>query len=388
MNRTEQFEVVIYGLGNTLQDAIEYIRQRFNVVGCSDSNIEKKAVAEKMGVPFITKDMLKQVDYDYILIVSIYDNEIKEQLIENVGIEEQKILCRIQWGRMIFHYSMGDLNADKKFYILSRPIHIRDGLFSFLFSFLEQMDYVDKNGYIPVVDMQNYRNQYLEEDKIGIENAWKYYYEPLSDSSLEEVYSSKHVVLGYDDSCYKGDYEKKYDIKRMSELYNKYVHYNKNTILEIEKEYERQIDAHKTTLGVLYRGSDMSALKLKNHPIQPTVDEMKKMIYQYMKEWKCERIFLSTEDAVAAAEFKAEFGDIISFTDQKRFDHTGSAWLANISFARENDKYLRGLEYITTIELLARCDCLLAGICAGSVCAQIMNGGKYKHIRMIDKGEY
>lgn len=384
---TGELKVIVYGLGKTVWDAIGYIRTRFHIIGCSDSDFRKTDVAERLGYPFMPPEMLSTADYDYIFIVSIYDEEISRQLIAG-GIAQDKILKRNQWDSMLFYHSYGEQNPDKTFYVLSRPIHTRDGVFSFLFAFLEQLDYVESHGCIPVVDMQSFKSQYLEEDKVGVENAWDYYFQPLSEYSLTEVYESKNVILGYDDPCYKNDYEKRYDIKRMSELYRKYIRYNSKTIAAIQEERDRLIDKTRKTLGVLYRGSDMSALKLKNHPIQPTVDEMCLLIHKYMEEWGCEQIFLSTEDEEAAARFKEEFGDSLNCTSQRRFGNTGHNWLAEISFDRHNDRYLRGLEYLTTIELLSGCDCLLAGICAGSVCAHIMNNGKYEHIIMVDKGEY
>lgn len=388
IEQTGRRRVIVYGLGNTVWDAIDYIRLRFQVVGCSDGNAGKAPAAERMGVPFIMRDDLPQADYDSILIVSVYDDEISRQLTEEVGIPKEKVLRRIQWCKMLFSHKFGEMHPDRTFYLLSHPIHLRDGLFSYVFAFLEQMDFVERNGYIPVIDMQNFWSQYLDEEKVGIENAWEYYYQPFSEYSLAEVYESSNVILGYDENCYKADYDRKYDIRRMSELYEKYVRYRSDVASYIENEYEDKIDRTKKTLGVLYRGSDMSALKLKNHPVQPTVDEMIASIYQYMEEWQCEQIFVSTEDAAAMDRFRAEFGSLMSCTDQRRFGDTGQTWLANIHFERQNDSYLKGLEYLTTIELLSRCDCLVAGICTGSICAQIMNNGKYEHLQMIDKGEY
>lgn len=385
---SKERKVILYGLGNTIWDMIEYLRIRFCIVGCSDTNEQKVNTAKKLQIPFINAHKLKEVDYDYIIITSIYDDEITYQLTEQIGISREKILKRDQWSRIIFRHCFGTRNPDKIFYILSRPIHTRDGLFSYLFSFLEQLDWVYTNGYIPIIDMQSYKNQYLEEDKIGVENAWEYYFLPLSTYSLEEVYESKNVLLGYDDPCYKVDYEKKYNIDTMSRIYQKYIHYNPAILPMIQQEYEKYIDKNTKTLGVLYRGTDMCALQLKNHPIQPTVEELIKEIYRSMREWHCERIFLSTEDDKAVERLQAEFGKILSCTDQKRFENTGKTWLANIQFDRYRDRYLRGIEYLITIELLSRCDCLIAGICAGSVCAQIMNHGNYQQMKMLVRGEY
>ena len=190
MEQAGKWNVIIYGLGKTAWDAIDYIRLRFHVIGCSDSNPQKVTVAESLGIPFISPEVLSRQTFDYILIVSVYDSEISEQLME-AGIAREKLLKRIQWEKMLFWRSFGTKNPDKTFYLLSRPMHFRDGLYTYVFAFLEQMDMVEKNNYIPVVDMQNFWNHYLEEDKIGVENAWDYYFQPLSKYSLEEVYASR-----------------------------------------------------------------------------------------------------------------------------------------------------------------------------------------------------
>ena len=239
MEQAGKRDVIIYGLGNTVWDMVDYIRGRFHIIGCSDSNVEKACVAEKLGIPFICAENLCGMKYDYILITSVYDDEISNQLVKTKGLPKEKVLRRIQWCRMRFTYDFGSMNKDKTFYILSRSIHIRDGLFSYLFAFLEQLDEIDKKGYIPVVDMQNFECQYLDDDKVGSENVWEYYFKPLSAYSLAEVYQSSNVILGYDDPCYKGNYEAKYDIRRMCELFEKYIRYNQDIALAVQKEYEK-----------------------------------------------------------------------------------------------------------------------------------------------------
>lgn len=379
---------IIYGLGENGRKAYCYLNRRYNIIGCSDTNIEQKNGKLAKLVPFIMPSDIKNYQVDYILVTSIYGEEILEYLTKDMGVDARKIMLRDAWCSIPFQTSLGEENPDKTFYIMSKEIRTKNGLLSLVFSVLEQLDRAEKNGWIPVVDLQSFPNQYLEEDKIGVENAWEYYYESLSSYSLEEAYRSKNVILGYDDPCYQENYQKKYNIQRMMELYRKYIHIKKDLRDRIGEERKKQLGDASPILGVLYRGTDMNALKLQHHPIQP---ELKELVIEARKkydEWKCEKVFLSTEDAESIEYFKKEFGDEVVYTNQIRYTNTGKQWISDIENNRANDRYLRGEEYLTTISILATCDCLVTGISGGSVMAVIMNNNNYDHVEIIDKGLY
>ena len=51
-------------------------------------------------------------------------------------------------------------------------------------------------GAIPIVDMYNFPTIYNEKEKIlNTYNSWEYFFEQLSNYSLEEVYQSKNVII-------------------------------------------------------------------------------------------------------------------------------------------------------------------------------------------------
>ena len=388
LTRQEQFSIIVYGISGTFAASKDYLQMRFNIMGYSDRDESKAKLAEVDNVKYYRPNELKEAEFDYIVITSDYDEEICRDLTERVGIDRKKILKRSEWNRMIFHYSYGEKNPDKTFYVMAKGLRLRNGLLSIAFSFVEQIKYVEQKGYIPIVDMQNYANQYIEIDKFGKENAWEYYYEQMSEYSLDEVYSSKNVVLGYDDACYLDNYKEKYNISIFQKYWKEYVVAKPHVKNWIDIQVANILGDKCEILGVLYRGTDMNLLKLSKHPIQPTVEEMIELIHEHIDKWNCKWIYLSTEDSAAMEKFKNEFGDSLICTDQQRFSNTGNKWIAQIEHKRENDKYLRGIEYLTTIELLSRCDYLLAGICSGSVVSLIMNDGKYKDVYMVDKGSY
>lgn len=380
------YNIIAYGISGTLERNQNYIEKRFRIVGYSDTNTDKAAMLEKPEMYILPMNLL-QADFDYIFITSIFDKEIKESLMQNYQIPEEKILMLGEWQglRLLKHF--GDRNPDKTFYILSRFTRYRDGLFSHIFLYLEQLAWVDKHDVVPVVDMMNYRNQYLEEDKIGLENAWEYYFEPLSDCCLKDVYESRNVFLGYDKELWLDDYQQ-YDLEEYSRLWKKYIRLKPDIEKKINDTKCALFQGKKRILGVLFRGTDYNALKLNKHAIQPDIQEMFEKIDAELLMNDYEGIFVSTESQIALDQFREKYGCMVIYTNQQRFSDTGTKWLSDISFERENDKYLRGYEYLETIMILSQCTSLIAGICYGSVCVKIINDGKYETALLIEKGAY
>ena len=73
--------------------------------------------------------------------------------------------------------SFGQENPDKTFLIikLNNPSL---GLIAIYNCVLGYLRIADRNGYIPVVDLKNFKNGYIKDDEVGIINAWDYYFEP------------------------------------------------------------------------------------------------------------------------------------------------------------------------------------------------------------------
>ncbi len=379
------YHVIVYGISGTLELNEDYIEKRFKVVGYSDSNPEKKATLKQPEMYIWPADIVK-ADFDYILITSIFDEEIKESLVSKYSVPQNKILLFDEWQGLRFQMQLGERHPDKTFYVLSRFTRYRDGLFSHIYSYLEQLLWIDKHDVIPVVDMMNYRNQYLEDDKFGLENSWEYYFEPLSDIPLEEVYDSRNVILGYDK---RSDFSNlSNELESYSMVWKKYIHMKPDIEKKINAKIKTLFDGKERILGVLYRGTDYKQLKLKKVPVQPDLPELFELIDAEFARGSYDGIFVSSESEYALEEFKNRYGHNVIYTDQKRFSDTKGKWLSEIEFNRKDDRYLRGYEYLETIMILSECTSLIAGICHGSICAKIINGGKYENELLIEKGVY
>lgn len=64
------------------------------------------------------------------------------------------------------------------------------------------------------------------------------------------------------------------------------------------------------------------------------------------------------------------------------------AYIKDVHFERENDRYLSGLEYLSSIILLSRCSALVGGNCGGTLGALFFNDEQYQFVHVFDLGLY
>ena len=310
----------------------------------------------------------------------------------------------------------GGNNADRTFYVIRSRIDTW-GLIACYNHVLGHIKLALEQGYIPVVDMQNYPNTYLDPKKLHKENSWEYYFHQPSEFTLEEAYRSCNVIL------MNGMPPKEAHPRGQGKLYLDYyngreqtggaasglaeagkeiereIRYNTQVIREhmrirgevkahIEEQYEKLFPKEEKVLGVLCRGTDISLRRPSGHSVMPRTEEMIGRAGELMEQWGCTRMFLTTEEEIAVEQFREAFGERVFFTRCARYGNTGDKLLADIRFDRKDDRYLRGLEYLTNIVLLSRCHCLLGVYVGGTTGALEMNGGAYEHVEIMDLGVY
>ena len=85
--------------------------------------------------------------------------------------------------------------------------------FSNLLFVLNHLIISKKFNAIPVVDMENFSNFYTENKKINnTRNVWEFFFSPISDYKLNEVYQSKNVL--FSDDLFHKNMEKNYIKKK------------------------------------------------------------------------------------------------------------------------------------------------------------------------------
>lgn len=290
----------------------------------------------------------------------------------------------------------GRLNPDKTFYVI-RVRREKLGLMGYYNSVLGHVRYALQKGFIPVVDMMNYRNPYLSRKTYKKINAWEYYFNQLSEYSLKEVYKSANVILSSgetpDEAIPRRLYRRVYSHKDIAagyfEIIKNYLHINKEMEEHISRVYNALFPKNARVLGVSSRGTDM--IGFPGHSIQPSKEELLDLAVEEMKKRECDYVFLSAEEVGIVNYFKEKLGDKLLVDERKRFKgFTGVVGIDVVSDSekRQDEEYIMGKEYLTTVALLSKCCCLLGTLIGSTLGAIGMNQGRYEHVEIYDKGTY
>lgn len=286
--------------------------------------------------------------------------------------------------------SLGKENSDKVFYVIRRATG-KVGLFSYVSTNLGHIKYALDQGYIPIVDMQNNPNTYLEEEQVGKKNAWEFYFKQPCGYSLNDIKKSKNIILSsglincgvaYPDAQIANDDEK---LKMWKAVADKYLKVNEDVEKEAEKKCH-EIFENARVLGVLARGTDYVQTRPRKHPVQPEVEQLIEKCREIMEKCRCEKLYLTTEDEKIYSEFENVFGDRLISMNVKRYQ-TRDKENINDVINKGMSKYVSGKEYLISILLLAKCHCLVAGNAGGTQGALLFNEG-YEYKCVFDLGVY
>lgn len=287
--------------------------------------------------------------------------------------------------------SYGNENPEKTFFVIRRA-SCKVGLFSSVMTNMGLVDYAVKKGYIPVIDMQNASNTYLEPEQVGKMNAWDFYFNQPMGYGLEDIAASKNIILSNGLITKKNDYpdmrivDDEKLLLRWREVFGKYFSIN-DALLEEFRTEKQKLFGENRVLGVLARGTDYINLKPKNHPIQPTAIQIVGKAAEVMEQYQCTYIFLATEDQSIFHTVKEQFGDKLLAMETTRYTTSGSQNINDMCSGREADRYLKGKEYLLSVWLLSQCNCLVAGNVGGTHGALLMSPG-YEYSYVFDLGLY
>ncbi len=255
---------------------------------------------------------------------------------------------------------------------------------SCLNNMLSNIIYSLSYGYIPSVQFK---------DENGI-NLWEQFLiqpfgqDNIADDSLPQMPNAYRLVSF-------PSFPTEQDVKTIHNIAAALVIPNKETAAYIENEYD-QVIRGKSVIGVLVRGTDYTANRPKGHPVQPSIEAVIDEVRVKLDELHCDYIYVATEEEALYKQFADAFSGRVlsnrreyydSFYDIKK-EKGDSARISQVHHNRENDNYLKSLEYLSSLYLLSRCDALIAGNCGGSRAALYLNGGNYKYYNLFNLGLY
>lgn len=266
------------------------------------------------------------------------------------------------------------------------------GLCSFIITNLGGINYSLRKKWIPVVDMQTNKNPYLEENEVGAVNAWELYFEQPMLYGLKSIKKKVVVIDGCD--VLRPNLSMEFllndqKIRYWRSIFYKYVRFQPYVKEVLENNYKKYFSGicREEIVGVLCRGTDYRLLRPKGHPIQPENEYIISVVKNKMRELKRKKIFLVTEDISIISAFESEFGEEVFYCQSTRFKLLKSEYLAEHIDRLKSDKFKQGLEYLTAIYCLSKCDVMIAGRTSGSVVAHLM-AENTQQAYFIDLGIY
>ena len=243
--------------------------------------------------------------------------------------------------------SFGELNEDKIFYVIKRSPGT--GLFSNVTFVLNHLKICEKNNFIPIIDMDNFKTIYNENKKIkNTNNAWEYYFEKLNKFSLDEVYKSKNVLITSDKFFHFFTYNIDLD-DQMIKILQTQIKINKI----LYKSYKRisNIFNGNKILGIHFRGT--SYKRSPGHPFPATKRQMFEITKNLIKKEKIDKIFLVTEEQNYLNFFKKKFPDKIIHIKCCYRSNKNDAFKI---YPRDRHRYKLGREALLETLLLSKCD--------------------------------
>ncbi|MDR3347817.1 MAG: hypothetical protein LBN32_04310 [Helicobacteraceae bacterium] len=294
--------------------------------------------------------------------------------------------------------SFGALNPDKTFYVI-RITSKKVGLFAVFSIVLEHAIKAIERGYIPIVDLQNYKTAYNYDEPInGTMNAWEYYFRQPSNYTLEEVYKSKNVILcSLTPIADKAPphliefWTKNENIAPLSEFVCSKLLFNDHVMDFCKAQRKSIIGDKKNVLCVCARHPEYGK-NICCHPLQPDSYELLKKAQECFEKWNMEYVFISTDYIGHVYIFKEIFKDKllhIDFNNKKLFDASFYGSYSDVKETpREVSTYDVTLNYISEIWIASKCDAIVCAIANGAMAALELNNNQYKHRYIFDFGTW
>ena len=108
-----------------------------------------------------------------------------------------------------------------------------------------------------------------------------------------------------------------------------------------------------------------------------------------MNEKDFDAVYIATEDKSILSKFQDAFGEKLLTPECEyiNYDYDKKGLLVQYNGERENDKYLRGLEYLASMLFLSKCDGFITSMTSGSIGVMILSEG-FEYLHVYDLGLY
>lgn len=293
--------------------------------------------------------------------------------------------------------SYGELNPNITFFVIRRRPPAW-GYFSNVNYVLQGILYAEKNGYTPIVDMENYWVAELSSrDKInGTYNAWCYLFNQISNYSLDEVYKSKNVILSRGAKILQSDHwfsnrqllfmTDSDKLQIVANLVTKYLMLNESSQNYIKAKKQELYWNGNDTVGVFVRGTSYLSYRGAQAP-SASLEFIISSIKELLDYRSINKLFISTEDFFIYRKLCEAFDDKIIIPSLRHPKNmTAEKWLDNQKLTFDDAiilGYEKTLIYLAEIFLLSDCSSFIGTLSNASAFALALNNNNYKDCRVI-----
>ncbi len=280
----------------------------------------------------------------------------------------------------------GDKNPDKTFFVIRQyPLGQGGVLCNYIYT-IKMIEYATNRGWIPVVDMENYKVLYSQVNSVnGSQNAWEYFFEQPDKIELHEVYQSQNVILS--SAIMKLDDFHSLDSTVLSKRGNMALNVPLNAYV-MDFIYEHVSDIldkleFNRVLGVYYRGTTYKMLK--DHPSPIEESEYLDMIKQEMIVQNCNYIFIISDEWEFVEKMKKTYSNVLYVEHPriKGFDTQKNKSIREQLPDGSKDEIENLLYYLEDVYIFSKCTSIIGSMNNGLYTSIIWNNGEYENVKII-----
>lgn len=289
--------------------------------------------------------------------------------------------------------------SERKLYII-KNVRANTGIGALILRSLFHCAYAIKKGYIPIIDLQHCENQYFKDKRKYKDNVWEYYLKQPMGLGLNDIKDEDEIYISNDTfspevgfvGCHSLYFPKDINNNKTLEVKNelsKYLKFNDETKLYLEKKANEALNGETDVLGVLLRGTDYVKKQSYKEFIQPNTKTIINEAKKLLAEGKFKKVYLATEDKFIYEEFKKEFGELLIENRQYMYstNYDSEKYLSEIKVDRKNHNYNLALEYLASLYILSKCKGFLGGMTSGTRIAYLLSKN-WQFIKIYNLGRY
>ena len=299
--------------------------------------------------------------------------------------------------------------SGNKYYVF-RYIYGGVGIFDCIKNFIISAQWAEENNYIPLVSFE--REETYKNNMVVKENFYEKLFIQYKGRPIGKVLKNNTVIVSH------GNYvdEKKPQVgiqsidfpmrdertywEKVGRLYDKYIQVKPEIKNIYYKEFERLFPKGKKVLGVCIREGfgiadeiETGQYYLRINPREPKNEIIIATVKECLLEWKCEYIYLSAQFQESIDMFLETFPRMVLYYDReypkkkdylKAYEKMGDDIRIEILdsiYTSTTEKVMQ--DYVGQINLLSKCNSLIATESGGAKGALMICHGRYENVKII-----